>query len=81
MVLRQAYASRLPAGVCERAKASFPLPFAHWMPDGVYAIEGNELISSLLVPEAIDAIVADPESNWQCAWPVMNLALWSGCYW
>ncbi|MFG0258172.1 MAG: asparagine synthase (glutamine-hydrolyzing) [Phycisphaerales bacterium JB043] len=80
-VLRRAFATRLPDGVAQRPKSSFPLPFAQWLPDCAHAMERNGLLELLLIPEAIDAITADPQANWMCAWPVMNLALWGRAHW
>jgi asparagine synthase (glutamine-hydrolysing) len=80
-VLRRAFGSRLPEDVLARPKASFPLPFMHWLSDASHAMVGNAFLDSLLVPEALEAITADPNASWQCAWPMMNIAFWSEGYW
>ena len=81
IALREAFRTRLLAGVADRPKASFPLPFQQWIGPLAWRVEGSTLLQELLAPHARAAVVADPERRWQFAWPAINLALWSTRWW
>ena len=76
MVLRRAYAGRLPQVVIDRPKASFPLPFQGWMGEQLEVLERSNFAKEVFRAEAIEAVRADPEKLWNVAWPMLNLALW-----
>ncbi|RMH20149.1 MAG: asparagine synthase (glutamine-hydrolyzing) [Gemmatimonadetes bacterium] len=83
-VLRRAFADRLPPGVLERAKRSFPTPFQEWFAGGLAAavrnaIEGSRLLGTVLDPGRVRALLppedgAPPDVG---LWPLANLALWA----
>ena len=75
-VLRRAFVDRLPAEVVQRPKASFPLPFQHWMDGHAESLRSSALIDRLFAPEAVAAVAGDPAGHWALAWPMLNLALW-----
>ena len=79
--LRLAFADRLPRAIVERPKASFPLPFQHWMDEHAGALRTSGLITELFTRETIEAAATKPSINWTFAWPMMNLALWSQRWW
>ncbi len=81
IALREAFAGVLPEGVVRRAKASFPLPFQHWLGDAGAAIGDSALLTELLNPVALATIAADPVAHWRLAWPLANLALWGEVWW
>ncbi|MFT5422300.1 MAG: asparagine synthase (glutamine-hydrolyzing) [Phycisphaerales bacterium] len=75
LVLREAFADRLPAEVVLRPKASFPLPFIPWMPDHVSILDrpaARELFSGL----AVQTVKDNPVREWPLAWPMLNAILW-----
>jgi len=81
IALRRAFADRLPSQVVERPKASFPLPFQEWIGARAGVLSRSEFARHIFRSEAIDAVVGDPGSNWNLAWPMMNLAIWGECWW
>ncbi len=81
LVLRRAFADRLPAEILERPKASFPLPFRDWI-----VAEGSQLASSpfastIFRGPLLERVSADPATHWNYAWPMMNLARWGDHWW
>jgi asparagine synthase (glutamine-hydrolysing) len=81
LVLRRAFAGRLPAEILERPKASFPLPFRDWI-----AAHGRQLASSpfacaIFRGPLLERVSADPTTSWNYAWPMMNLARWGDRWW
>ncbi len=81
IALREAFADELPPWICERPKASFPLPFEQWIGAVTDRVRGATLVRELLEPEAVTLICSDPARHWQLAWPVFNLALWGDRWW
>jgi len=81
LVLRRAFADRLPAEILERPKASFPLPFREWI-----VAEGSQLARSpfacaIFRGPLLERVAADPAACWNYAWPMMNLARWGDRWW
>lgn len=68
------------AGVRDRAKASFPLPFQEWMVDARDVLRNNAA-REVFTPEAIELVHADPSRAWALAWPMMNVAMWLERWW
>ena len=79
--LRRAFADDLPAAVVTRPKASFPLPFQHWICDTAEVLEHSPLIDELFTVEATSQVGANPTRHWNLAWPMMNIALWGRRWW
>jgi len=80
LVLREAFADRLPRAVVHRPKASFPLPFEGWLDAALPALD-TAFASEMFTPDARSLIAADPSALWTIAWPVLNLALWGERWW
>ncbi|MCA9297851.1 MAG: hypothetical protein KDA28_02225, partial [Phycisphaerales bacterium] len=76
IALRDGWRSSLPERVVERPKASFPLPFQGWLHGFASDLRSSSFLRSVVRPEVVDAVAADPASNWNLAWPMVNLALW-----
>lgn len=77
LVLRDAFADMVPAGVLTRAKASFPLPFREWLPDHAQTLRSSEFVHAVFNEAIVDAVANEPERLWNLAWPMMNLAMWA----
>jgi asparagine synthase (glutamine-hydrolysing) len=80
-VLREAFGHRLPRGVVERSKHSFPLPFQEWIEDLGWRLETSPFASICFDAGVRQEVVRDPGRLWQLAWPMMNLALWGDRWW
>jgi asparagine synthase (glutamine-hydrolysing) len=76
IALREAFADLVPHGILARPKASFPLPFETWTADLMPRVRDSALLASLIRPDIIDTVAADPASHWRLAWPLANLACW-----
>ncbi len=76
IALRRAFASVLPDGVVGREKASFPLPFQHWIGCARRAMLESEALREFVREEAILAVASNPSQYWHLAWPMANLAYW-----
>jgi len=76
VALRRAFATVLPDGVIGREKASFPLPFQHWIGCARRAMLECEGLREFVREDAIQAAAANPSQYWHLAWPMANLALW-----
>ncbi len=68
------------AGVRDRAKASFPLPFQEWVA-GARDVLRSESARELFTLEAIETVYADPGRAWALAWPMMNVSMWMERWW
>jgi asparagine synthase (glutamine-hydrolysing) len=79
--LRLAFQRELPEAIIRRAKASFPLPFQGWMREHAQALRHSGLARELFSADAIAQVAADPQRNWNLAWPMINLALWGQRWW
>ncbi|MCA9311336.1 MAG: asparagine synthase, partial [Phycisphaerales bacterium] len=77
LALRSAFADMVPRAVLLRPKASFPLPFRGWMQEVGTEVRRSDFVRSLVRPEVLETVTADPGTNWWLAWPLFNLALWS----
>ena len=83
-VLRRAYRNMLPALVVDRPKASFPLPFQHWlgtMADRLHVSLSTGPAGGVFTPEALAFVHADPSATWRFAWPMLNIAMWLDRWW
>jgi asparagine synthase (glutamine-hydrolysing) len=76
IALRRALAGLVPEGVLRRPKASFPLPFEAWVADLMPRVMDSAMVRSLVRPEVLDIVAAQPSPNWRLAWPLVNLAVW-----
>jgi len=76
LVLREAFADRVPAAVVARPKASFPLPFQQWMAGSAPVLRESSFARAIFQPSAIETVAADPARHWNLAWPMINIALW-----
>lgn len=77
IALRSAYANQLPSEIVNRPKASFPLPFQHWMEGALCdRLSGSPFAREVFTDEAIGLVCAQPTKYWHMAWPMMNLMLW-----
>ena len=77
-VLRDAFASDVPAGILRRPKASFPLPFQAWVGDSVSVLKRSEFIREIVSPAVVQQVMEHPRELWHVAWPLVNLAMWRG---
>lgn len=81
IALREAFAGMVPKSIVRRPKASFPLPFQHWL-GGVGGWMGDSaLLRELIEPGALELIAERPGEHWRLSWPLANLALWAECWW
>lgn len=80
-VLREAFGTALPASVVQRPKASFPLPFQRWIGGHRGTMSGSDLLKSIVRPDVLSMVTADPAACWHLAWPLCNLALWAERWW
>ena len=76
IALRQAFTGELPQEIVQRPKASFPLPFQHWMQPMVSRLHNSEVARSLFTDQAIELVCSNPTNFWHMAWPMINLTLW-----
>lgn len=81
IALREAFGAILPPEIVTRPKASFPLPFEQWVRGAGAWIRESAWLRSLLRPEAVELLAANPQGCWRMAWPVANLALWAEHWW
>lgn len=80
IALRQAFAADLPDEIVNRPKASFPLPFQHWMAPQTALLRRSEFARSLFPPQVIEMVAAQPSRYWHLAWPMVNLAIWGDAW-
>lgn len=76
LVLREAFADRIPTAVLNRPKASFPLPFQEWMAGSTGVLRESGFAKTLFQKQAIETVCENPSGLWNLAWPMTNLALW-----
>ncbi|MBN1670920.1 MAG: asparagine synthase (glutamine-hydrolyzing) [Kiritimatiellae bacterium] len=83
ILLRRAFAARVPQAILHRAKMSFPVPFREWFGDWMRngmaeSVRGSRLLGPLFRPERIRALLAAAEqpTSAMALWPVTNLCLW-----
>jgi len=81
IALREAFRADLPAGIADRPKASFPLPFQEWMRHQRVAVRQSESLREIFTPAAIESVARDPAGAWRLAWPMLNIALWMRRWW
>lgn len=84
IVLRRAFAGRLPAGILARPKASFPTPFAPWATQMLEDPAVQDRLEPLLASEAAEALRRSvrggddvEQISPMLAWPLANLGSWS----
>jgi len=77
IALRRAFKDDLPPEIVNRPKASFPLPFQHWMGSMTDRLFDSPIAREFFTEQAIGMVCARPASYWHMAWPMMNLMLWS----
>ncbi len=76
IALRRAFRDELPAEIVNRPKASFPLPFQHWMGSMTNRLFDSPIAREFFTEQAIGLVCAQPTNYWHMAWPMMNLMLW-----
>ncbi len=81
IALRRAFADRLPESIVARPKASFPLPFQHWMAPMADRAMTCSWINTIIPSETLALICNDPATHWRLAWPILNLAMWGEQWW
>jgi asparagine synthase (glutamine-hydrolysing) len=81
IALREAFADDLPPAVTNRPKASFPLPFQRWLSDTRENLTGSSMLKSIVQPEVLATVAADPSGQWHLAWPLANIAMWAERWW
>lgn len=81
IALRRAFADRLPESIVSRPKASFPLPFQHWMAPVAQHAMTRSWINTIVPHETLALICNDPAAHWRIAWPLLNLAIWGELWW
>lgn len=61
IALRDAFRGRLPAGVVDRPKASFPLPFQHWLggEGGTACVRRSAFAREVFRPEALASLATN----------------------
>jgi asparagine synthase (glutamine-hydrolysing) len=81
LVLRRAFADRLPVEILERPKASFPLPFREWIVAEGSRLGRSPFAAAFFRGPLLKRVSADPGACWNYAWPMMNLARWGDRWW
>lgn len=81
IALRQAFQQRIPTVALHRPKASFPLPFASWLPQKATVLRTSPFLREVFSNDAIETVASDPASHWRLAWPMANLAMWGDRWW
>ena len=76
IALRQAFKNDLPQEIVNRPKASFPLPFQHWMEPMTERLFRSSFARELFTEQSLGLVCARPTSYWHMAWPMINLMLW-----
>jgi asparagine synthase (glutamine-hydrolysing) len=76
IALRHAFKDDLPPEIVSRPKASFPLPFQHWMGTMTDRLFDSPIAREFFTEQAIGLVCARPTDYWHMAWPMMNLMLW-----
>ena len=81
LVLRQALRNRIPTSIELRQKQSFSLPFQQWMSAATPVLERSSFARDVFAADVRKELAGNPEGFWQCAWPMLNLALWGERWW
>lgn len=76
IALREAFAPDIDPAVLQRPKASFPLPFQHWLAPIADLIFESPFARQYFSAQAIGLVAANPNKYWHMAWPMINLTLW-----
>jgi asparagine synthase (glutamine-hydrolysing) len=76
MALRRAFATRLPAEIVTRSKASFPLPFQEWVGESADVLRESTLAREVFTTAAIETVAENAGRLWPLAWPMVNVAMW-----
>lgn len=76
IALRNAFKHDLPQEIVSRPKASFPLPFQHWMGSMTDRMFESQVARTFFTEQALGLVCAKPANYWHMAWPMMNLMLW-----
>ncbi|MGB1109938.1 MAG: asparagine synthase (glutamine-hydrolyzing) [Gammaproteobacteria bacterium] len=80
-ILRDAFAERLPGSISYRPKASFPLPFQHWLNEQSHWLSDFPVAREVFRPVMLAELARNPNGNWLFTWPLMNLAYWLEWHW
>ncbi len=80
LLLREAWRGRIPRSIELRQKQSFPLPFQGWMSALTPVLERSGFARELFADDVREELAENTDKFWQCAWPMLNLALW-GEHW
>jgi asparagine synthase (glutamine-hydrolysing) len=76
IALRHCFEDELPENIINRPKASFPLPFQHWMEPMTDLLLHSPIAREFFTEQAIGLVCARPASYWHMAWPMINLTIW-----
>ncbi len=76
IALRNAFKGELPDEIVNRPKASFPLPFQHWMGSLTDRLFESKIAREFFSEQALGIVCARPANYWHMAWPMINLMLW-----
>lgn len=83
LLLRRAYAHKIPRSVLQRPKVSFAVPFREWLSRGtrcplLTVLDECPQLQQLFDPKAINKLKAQPDHPLtpMILWPALNLALW-----
>lgn len=79
--LRKAFATKLPARVVTREKASFPLPFQDWVGQVVRVLNESHFAREIFTQAASVTVASNPREYWRLAWPMLNVAMWGKRWW
>ncbi len=76
IALRRAFKDDLPTEIVNRPKASFPLPFQHWMAPLTDQLFTSPIAREFFTEQSLGLVCARPTNYWHMAWPMINLMLW-----
>ncbi len=84
VLLRQAFAARVPADILARRKMSFPAPVPEWLAStqkswAADILRASPLVGSVFDRAQVDAVIESPDAA-ACGmvlWPLVNLCLWA----
>ena len=76
IALRRAFASDLPDEVVRRPKASFPLPFQHWLAPFADLMNQSPFARTCFTEQSLSLVCSNPTKYWHMAWPMVSLTLW-----
>lgn len=81
LLLRRAFANKVPEHVLRRPKASFPVPFQCWMEKQGQAMLKSSLAKEVFHHDAMGLVGQQTSGQWASAWPMINISLWLESIW